>query len=238
MSLTDDAAGALRDAILADPGVILEDRELMRALLAAERTAPGRNVVDLRGVLVERLEERLDRLEDTHREVLSAAYENLAGTNQVHRACLSLLEADDFASYLAALTGPVAATLGVDAIRLGLEAPAAVPGAPLGPEGSLRDVVIALPAGGAEAYITAGRGLGARKVTLRRLAQASPDLYGALAPEIRSEALLKLDLGRDRRPGLLAFGAVDGHRFHPEQGTDLLAFFGGVFERSLRRWLA
>ena len=38
--------------------------------------------------------------------------------------------------------------------------------------------------------------------------------------------------------GLLAFGATDPLRFHPDQGTDLLAFFGGVFERSLRRWLA
>jgi uncharacterized protein YigA (DUF484 family) len=238
MSLTEDPAGALRDLVLADPGVILEDRELMRALLAAERSAPGRNVVDLRGVLVERLEDRLDRLEDTHREVLAAAYENVAGMNQVHRACLALLEAGDFAGYLQALTGQVGAILGVDAIRLGLEAPAAAPGAPLGPEGPLRDVVVALPAGGADIYITQGRGLGARKVTLRRLARASPDLYGARAPDVRSEALLKLDLGPGRHAGLLAFGAADGHRFHPDQGTDLLAFFGGVFERSLRRWLA
>ena len=69
----------------------------MRALLQADRSAKGRNVVDLRGVLVDRLEERLDRLEDTHREVLAAAYENVAGMNQVHRACLALLEPDDFA---------------------------------------------------------------------------------------------------------------------------------------------
>ena len=82
--------------ILADPALILEDHELMRALLQADRSAPGRNVVDLRGVLVERLEERLDRLEDTHREVLAAAYENVAGTNQVHRACLALLEPGRF----------------------------------------------------------------------------------------------------------------------------------------------
>ena len=70
----------------------------MRALLRADRRSAGRNVVDLRGVLVERLEERLDRLEDTHREVLAAAYENVAGMNQVHRACLALLDAEDFAA--------------------------------------------------------------------------------------------------------------------------------------------
>jgi uncharacterized protein YigA (DUF484 family) len=71
---------------------------------------------------------------------------------------------------------------------------------------------------------------------LRQLAVASPDLYGSEAPDLRSEALVRLDLG-DGRAGLLAFGATDPLRFHPDQGTDLLAFFGGVFERSLRRWL-
>ena len=64
----------------------------------------------------------------------------------------------------------MAPILGVEVIRLGLEAPAAEPGAGLGPEGPFRDVVVALPAGGADAYVTQGRGLGARRVTLRQLA--------------------------------------------------------------------
>ena len=97
MAMTETATLAIREHILSDPGLILEDHELMRALLQADRSAQGRNVVDLRGVLVDRLEERLDRLEDTHREVLAAAYENVAGMNQVHRACLAVLEPDDFA---------------------------------------------------------------------------------------------------------------------------------------------
>jgi uncharacterized protein YigA (DUF484 family) len=33
-------------------------------------------------------------------------------------------------------------------------------------------------------------------------------------------------------------GAEDPHQFKPGQGTDLLAFFGGVFERAMRRWLS
>jgi uncharacterized protein YigA (DUF484 family) len=235
MTMTEPEALSLRDQILSDPGLILDDHELMRALLKADRSAQGRNVVDLRGVLVDRLEERLDRLEDTHREVLAAAYENVAGTNQVHRACLALLEPVDFAGFLRALTRDVAPILAVEVIRLGLEAPGAEPGAGLGPEGPFRDVIIALPEGGADAYVTQGRGLGARRVTLRQLVKASPDLYGRAAPEIRSEALLRLDLGP--ACGLLVFGATDGHRFHPDQGTDLLAFFAGVVERSLHRWL-
>jgi uncharacterized protein YigA (DUF484 family) len=240
MTMTETAPVAvpgIREQILSDPGLILEDQELMRALLKADRSAQGRNVVDLRGVLVDRLEERLDRLEDTHREVLAAAYDNVAGTNQVHRACLALLEPADFAGFLQVLTRDVAPILGVEVIRLGLEAPEAAPGASLGPDGPCRGVVVALPQGGVDAYLTLGRGLGARRVTLRQLAKASPDLYGGEADAVRAEALLRLDLGGGA-PGLLAFGAADPQRFHPEQGTDLLAFFGGVVERSLRRWLA
>jgi uncharacterized protein YigA (DUF484 family) len=238
MAMTEDPAAELRDLILADPGLVLEDQEVMQALLRADRRSAGRNVVDLRGVLVERLEDRLDRLEDTHREVLAAAYDNVAGMNQVHRACLAVLEPSDFAGYLAVLTREVPRILGIEVVRLGLEAPAAEPGQPLGPVGPVREVVIALPAGGAEAYATGGRGLGARRVTLRQLAQASADFYGDLAPRVRSEAVLKLDLGPGTHQGVLVFGALDGDRFHAEQGTDLLDFLRGVFELSLRRWLA
>jgi uncharacterized protein YigA (DUF484 family) len=232
MTETATAAPDLRTQILEDPSLILEDHELMRALLAADRSALGRNVVDLRGVLVDRLEERLDRLEDTHREVLAAAYENVAGTNQVHRACLALLEPSDFEGFLRVLIREVAPILAVEVIRLGLEGEAAA----RAPDGPLHAVVMALPEGGADAYVTQGRGLGARRVTLRQLADASPELYGPDAADLRSEALIRLDLG-DGHAGLLAFGATDPGRFHPDQGTDLLAFFGGIFERSLRRWL-
>ncbi len=236
--MTEGSAAWLRERILSDPDVILGDDQLMRALLAADRRAAGRNVVDLRGVLVERLEDRLDRLEDTHREVLAAAYENVAGMNQVHRACLALLDPADFAAFLRVLTRDVAMILGVDVIRLGLEAPAAEPGQPLGPSGPLRGTVIALPAGGVGGYVTRGRGLGPRKVTLRRCDPAGPNLYGQDAEAIRCEALMRLDLGEGNLAGLLAFGAIDPNRFHPDQGVDLLAFFAGVFERTLRRWLA
>jgi uncharacterized protein YigA (DUF484 family) len=62
-------------------------------------------------------------------------------------------------------------------------------------------------------------------------------LYGDKADYIRSEACLRLDFGPGRLPGMLAMGAEDPHQFSPQQGTDLLGFFGSVFERAMRRWL-
>ncbi|MEL6412341.1 MAG: DUF484 domain-containing protein, partial [Pseudomonadota bacterium] len=90
----------LRESIIARPDVILEDQDLMRALIAANERAMGNNIVDLRGIAMDRLEARLERLEDTHRSVIAAAYDNLAGTNQVHRAILQLLNPVDFEAFL------------------------------------------------------------------------------------------------------------------------------------------
>ncbi len=72
----------LRSRILSDPELVLEDPTLMKALIAANERSLGGNIVDLRGIAMERLESRLDRLEDTHRTVIAAAYENLAGNDR------------------------------------------------------------------------------------------------------------------------------------------------------------
>ncbi|MFT3974500.1 MAG: DUF484 family protein [Amaricoccus sp.] len=235
MTETTEAAD-IRALILRDPDLILEDQALMQALLAADSKAYGRKVVDLRGVVVERLEERLDRLQDTHREVLAAAYDNVAGMNQVHRACLALLEPADFEGFLAVLTRDVAPILAVEVIRLALEMPGTDAGAGVGP-GALRDAVVGLPAGGIDAYLTLGRNVAPRAVTLRRATAPLADVYGAHAGRVQSEALLRLDLGPTGPVGVLALGAGDARRFNADQGTDLLAFLAGVLERTLRRFV-
>ena len=89
-----------------------------------------------------------------------------------------------------------------------------------------------------EDYVTAGRNAPMRPVTLRQVATASAEVYGDAAGWIHSEALLKLDFGEGRLPGMLVLGAEDPHLFKPNQGTDLLAFFAGSFERVMRRWLS
>jgi len=227
----------LRERILAAPELILEDREVMRVLVGAERGATGGKIVDLRGIAMERLEARLDRLEDTHRSVIAAAYENLAGTNQIHRAILRMLDPVDFEEFLTNLGSDVAAILRVDEIRLVLESPEADHAGAV--EERLGDVLAVRRPGFIDAYIDRGReGLPARTVTLRQAVPGPDCPYGAEADWIASEALIRLDFGPGRQAGMLAMGAEDPHQFKPAQGTDLLMFFGGVFERQMRRWLS
>lgn len=225
----------LRDRIIAEPEVILEDRDVMAALIGANERLMGSNVVDLRGIAMERLESRLDRLEDTHRTVIAAAYENLAGTNQVHRAILQLLDPLSFEDFLKTLTGDVAQTLRVDCVRLVLESVREAEDPALR---RLGDTLYVGQPGFVTDYVSGGRNVPLRPVVLRQVLPQSDALYGERAGWIRSEALMKLDFGTGRLPGMLALGAEDPHQFKPTHGTDLLAFFAGIFERTMRRWLA
>jgi len=235
MSSSPKIEDALREAIISQPDVILDDTDVMQALIAANERAMGGNIVDLRGIAMERLETRLDRLEDTHRSVIAAAYENLAGTNQIHRAILRMLDPVEFETFLRDLGGDVAEILRVDAVRLVLESvqndsdPAVQ---------RLGAVLSVAEPGFIDSYLTQGRGGMVRQVTLRSVQDASARVYGPNAEWIRSEACLKLDFGKGRLPGMLVLGAEDPHMFGPQQGTDLLGFFTGVFERTMRRWLS
>lgn len=226
----------LRDLILSEPERFLEDRDVMNALVAANERALGANIVDLRGIAMQRLETRLDRLEDTHRSVIAAAYENLAGTNQVHRAILQLLDPSTFEGFMKALSGEVAQTLRVDVVRLVLET--------VQEDGDtdpalrrLGEVLQVAPRAFVDNYLSNGRNGQVRPVVLRPTTALAAAVYGPRAADIRSEALMKLDLGKGRLPGLLVFGSEDPHQFKSIHGTDLLAFFAGVFERQMRQWL-
>lgn len=225
-----------RERVLADPELVLEDRDLMRALISANDRQMGGNIVDMRGIAMERLENRLDRLEDTHRSVIAAAYENLAGTNQVHRALLKILEQPDFETFLKALGNEIAEILRVDRIRVVLESKEATESSAASVQ-KLEDVLTIVPEGFIDIYLTAGREVPQRKVTLRQVGDSSQEIFGDAANWIASEALLRLDLGKGRLPGLLVMGAEDPHQFRPSQGTDLLTFFTGVFERAMWKYL-
>lgn len=224
-------ADDLRAKIIANPDYLLEDAGLMQALAAAQQDGQGNNIIDLRAIALDRLTQRFDRLEDTHRNVIAAAYDNLAGTNQVHRAVLRLLDATSFAQLLHDLTHDVADILRVDAVRLVLEVNDTDHSADLG------DMVASVPAGFIADYITMGRNLPVRGVMLRRFTHVGASLFGAQASAIGSEACLRLDLGSDRLGVMLVMGSHDADQFTQAQGTDLLVFFGGVLERVLRRWL-
>lgn len=221
----------IRTRILQEPDVILEDPDVMRALITANERAVGGNVVDLRGVAMDRLEARLQRLEETHRLVIAAAYENLAGMTQVHRATLALLEPLTFEEFLKSIEIDLPQILRVRRARLVLESHEAADPALEEVDG----VLTVVRPGFVADYMSQGRR--ADRVALRRTDGNAKLVFGEDADWVQSEACLYLDFGEGRLPGMLAFAAESPMQFAPNQGTDLLDFMAGAFERAMRRWL-
>lgn len=221
----------LREHLLAEPERVLADLEVMAALAAAQARGLGPNVTDLRSLTIERLRAALAQLEDTHRHVVSAAYENLSGMRQVHRAALAVIEAPDLPALLATLAGPVSEALKVAALRLILETETAeVPdfGTPL--------ILPAAPGFG-RAYLGLKSRAPVKAATLRPLTEAAETVFGADAAALGSEAVLPLDLGPAALPGFLVLGAKRRGQFKPSHGSDLLQHFAAVLERRLRALL-
>ncbi|MFV0245806.1 MAG: DUF484 family protein [Qingshengfaniella sp.] len=227
-------AAALRDAILSDPAALLEDPEILHALVTTEDDQRGGNVVDMRSLAMSQLKNRLGALEDAHQQVISAAYDNVAVTQQVHRAILALLEPLDFEDFLQTLDTEVADCLRLRAVRLVVETDDAAPDILLN---RIDGVISLVPAGTIDGFAAEGRRMHRAPFILRQTAQGLPVIYGTAATQIQSEALARLDLGPDRTPALLVLGAGDPDHFAPGQATDLLDMFARVCERLLRGWL-
>jgi len=234
-SSAQEASFALRQRILSDPTLVLDDPAVMEALASAQTDAQGSNIVDMRGIAMARLTSRLDRLEETHRTVISAAYDNVAVTRQVHRALGMLIAPLEFDAFLAVLSSEVADCLRVKSIRLVVET--ATGEDPNLPEYENTKTIAQVGPGYCARYRSGGRKAIPQKVILRRVGHGALEVYDDAAPTIQSEAVLALDLGPDRLPGMLVIGASDPEQYQPGDATDLLEVFGAIVERLLRGWL-
>jgi uncharacterized protein YigA (DUF484 family) len=235
-TLTDGSADtALRDRILTDPALVLDDPEILHTLLQAQDTARGSTVRDLRGAAMSRMESRLGQLEHTHQGVIAAAYHNVSTTAQVHRAILTMISPLDFDGFLENLDSHVADCLRLRAIRLVMEAESDRPDSDLNP---ISGTLSVLPAGGVARFQQAGaRAARHQPVILRQVPSGAAQVYGTAAADIRSEAVVQIDLGAGRAPGLLVLGSDNSAHFAPGQATDLLELFARVAERLVRGWL-
>ncbi len=221
----------VRALILSEPEIVLHDREIMRMLVAASDSEQGTNVVDLRGVAINRLEHRLSALEDTHNAVLAAAYDNVASTNQIHRAVLIALEAGDWKSFVEISDAEFREVLNVAEVRICLETDRFLNGSIVNPK------VARLEPGGIDDYVSRGSMTQPRSVTLRRVHEADPAVYGDLETEIHSEAVIRVDTGRKGTGAMIVLGSADPNQFVPSLKPDLLRFLGHVLGRMFEKWL-
>jgi len=231
---TGPIAGSLGDALTAEdiaaylrehPDFLIQHPDLIPHLTPPSANR-GEGVVDMQYFMLQKLRGDINRLHEQHQELIVTTRANLTNQSRVHAAVLLLLDAVSFEQLIQIITTDLAVLLDVDVAALAMEAqaPAVIPH--LNPPGVMR-----LPAG------TVGKILGRRTTLLRADVRGLPDIYGGAADLVRSEALVRLDLGDGVLSGLLAFGSREPDMFHPGQATELLCFLARIVERGIREWL-
>jgi uncharacterized protein len=185
----------------------------------------GDGVVDLQQFMVERLRRDLTRLRGLQEELVANSRDNLSTQDRIHRAILALLDAESFEHLIEIVTTDLAVLLDVDVAALCVEA--ANGGTPRSVEG-----VQVLPSGCVERLLGSGQ-----EVLLRDDCDGDETVFGPASGLVRSDALIRLAVGRSAPPALLVFGTRHPGYFNAGQGTELLSFLARVLEHCLRQWL-
>lgn len=182
----------------------------------------GDEVLDMQHFMIERLQNEVASLKSNQRELLSASRVNLSSQERIHAAVLAVIEARTLEDIGRIVAEDYRSILDVTTSSLCFENKG---------QSGLRNIVSLKP--GAIAKL-----MGERSILLRRDISGDEQLYGKDAADVRSDALVLIDLGGQTGPGLLALGSSDVERFHAGQGTELLGFMARAITGALRAGLS
>ena len=225
----DPTAKQVAAYLRAHPDFLLRHPTLLAVMETPAREFPEAvgdacEVVDLQHAMVGRLRSELMCSTQQHSELIDAGRTNQRSQARIHATVLRLLSARSLDHLLELMTTDLVGLLDIDAVALCLEtgsvAPATSHGIRILPDGTIAKVV------GSD-----------RDVTLRDNVSGDRRIFGESAGLVRSDALLRLVVREDGPAAVLALGSRDPRRFHPSQGTELLAFLAHVMEHSICTWL-
>ena len=206
---------AIRAFLRGRPSFVRDDPELMRALGLRPDAA---NLVDFGPVALSRVERARRRESNVRQRLEAVARANFDVQAQTHDAALMLMGAADHADLVGRMDD-LARSFGLVAAVIALEGPDAVP-----------DSWRALAEGQCDLV------LGRRKMARLGVIPTALGLFGDLADQIGSVALLRLSIWTPARSGVLAFAAAAEDAFSADMGHELIDFLARVVERTAERW--
>lgn len=186
----------------------------------------GDGVTDLRNYMVLRLREEMERIKASRDELVVTARSNGSAQARVYEAILALLGARDFAHFIETLTTDLAVILDIDVVTVGVEQ------CDQDPARTRVAGVVRLEPKVIDRVLGPGQNMALSEDTV-----GDPEIFGAGAGLVRSQALLRLEISRSAPAALLALGSRQPDHFHDGQGTELLNFLGRVVETCIRGWL-
>lgn len=205
------------------PEYLAEHPELLEILVPPTRWS-GDSVVDMQGLMVERMRNVTDQLRDSATGLIETARTNMMVQTRTHAAVLALLAAEGLEKLAHVICFDLPLLLDIDVVSINLEKQGANDEA----GGDIRFLpaeVIDEILGGPD-----------QQVRLDDHIRDDGTIFGEAAGLVRSAALVRLDLAPALPPGVLAMGTRRIGTFNPAQGADLLNFLARVVEHSLRRW--
>lgn len=215
-----------KEEIIKNPSLILSDREIMQTLIDFS-TKSESTVVDLRDIFIKQMKSDLDQLSKVHKSVLSAAYDNFIGTALLHKAILCLLKETTIESFLDVLITEVTSLLDLTAIRLCILEKATIAPHP---------AIIKMSREEALEYLNPKEANCVYSVSLRSVPR-NTDWFNykpTKSREIRSEAVLWLQLDEKMGNGILVLASEKKETFLPSMKTDHLKFFSEIFSLQLQ----
>ena len=212
--LPDDVADYLRR----NPDFLRRNPDLLTVLAPPGRDEGG--VVDLQRAMVERERQNNSELRHALHQLLDIGADNQTSMSRVHDAALAAMGVRRFGRLAAIVAAEWPERLGCDGAVLAFETRAE-----------------ALPAGPGFAALAPGRVDGLIGVGIARLEggleEGPPDVFGAEADRVASQALLRLTPRMRCPAGLLALSSHDAGHFEDGQGTELLVFLARTISAQL-----
>lgn len=212
------------DFLTRNPDFLNRNPELYD-ILTPPKEKTQRGIVDFQHYMVKRLKEDRQGILQSAQEIVETTRANMSNQARVHAAVLLLLEAKNFEEFIRVMTVEFPSMLELDIVSLIIETDADTI-----PHIDIPGVRVAKP-GMAELLLQG------RNVRLESGTPGLPEIYGAGANLVKSQALVRLNIAPGMPEALLAFGSRDPGMFQAGQATDLVTFLGRVIERCFRAWL-
>lgn len=173
---------------------------------------------------VARLRERLGAVEEANEDLIAFARGHSGVVASIHASALEAVAAANIADLLAAVTGRWPGILGIDSVAIALV---------VGDQAFRAD---SMGAQRIECALVERLVRSRARVEVRSVTKGHPLFGSAIAPDIRAEALIRIDSPAAFPCGLLALGQRAALERPSSHGSELLLFLGGVIAATLRRF--
>lgn len=205
----------VREFLLQNPQFVREDEELLARIATDSYSG---NVVSIDELARNRMLNETRQAKSRFAQIVETARRNYESQIRVQEAIIAVLDAKTPHELRDTLAGHVAFSLAADACVLVLsETPAY--SETMDKMGQLIERIVPVE----------------RPVSIGATDNPRPWLYGSNATDIKSEAIARIEFGKDRL-GMLAIASSDINCFREDMGHELITFFARVVERALARF--